>query len=268
MDQTVGLSATDRAREVRDVTAFVARSVEAARAVETPFYHLEFERVFPDNVYAAMLAAMPNTSDYRRMSGRRKVDVREDGTPTRVKIDLFPEYIRGLPPEKRPVWDIVGRALCSREVQAAFVRRLAPTFERRFGRGAENIGLYPIPILTRDVPGYSIHPHADTRSKGITVQLYLPRDAAHTNIGTIFHRRLPDGSLSRNQMRFAPNTGYAFTVDDESLHSADPVGPEVATRDSILLTYFVDAGVLRFLRNRGKRAGNFVLNEVRQVIRP
>ena len=35
------------------------------------------------------------------------------------------------------------------------------------------------------------------------------------------------------------------------------------TRDSILLTYFVDAGPLRFLRNRGKRLGNFVLNEVR-----
>jgi hypothetical protein len=267
MDQTVGLSAPERQRELGDLTGFIAQSVEAARAVETPFYHLQFDRVFPDNVYAAMLAAMPNTADYRRMSGRRKVDVREDGTPTRVKIDLFPEYIRSLPPEKRPIWDIVGRALCARDVQAAFVRRLAPTFERRFGPGYAGVGLYPIPILTRDVPGYSIHPHTDTRSKGITVQLYLPRDAAHANIGTIFHQRRPDGSLTRDQMRFAPNTGYAFTVDDESLHSADPVGPEVATRDSILLTYFVDAGVLRFLRNRGKRLGNFVLNEARQVAR-
>jgi len=37
----------------------------------------------------------------------------------------------------------------------------------------------------------------------------------------------------------------------------------VTTRDSILHTYFVDAGVLRFLRNRGKRVGNFVRNEMR-----
>ena len=35
----------------------------------------------------------------------------------------------------------------------------------------------------------------------------------------------------------------------------------MTTRDSILLTYFVDAGLLRYLRNRGKRIGNFVLNE-------
>jgi hypothetical protein len=37
----------------------------------------------------------------------------------------------------------------------------------------------------------------------------------------------------------------------------------VTTRDSILLTYFVDAGALKVLRNRGKRFGNFLLNEVR-----
>ena len=65
------------------------------------------------------------------------------------------------------------------------------------------------------------------------------------------------------QMRFAPNTGYAFAVGDDTWHSADPVGPQVKTRDSILLTYFVDAGPLRFLRNRGKRFGNFLRNEVR-----
>ena len=77
---------------------------------------------------------------------------------------------------------------------------------------------------------------------------------------------LPDGSLPKaTQMRFAPNTGYAFAVGDNTWHSADPVGHEVETRDSILLTYFVDAGLLRFLRNRGKRVGNFVLNEVRHL---
>ncbi len=48
-------------------------------------------------------------------------------------------------------------------------------------------------------------------------------------------------------MTFAPNTGYAFAVGTDTWHSADAVGPEVKTRDSILLTYFVDAGALRVL---------------------
>jgi hypothetical protein len=128
--------------------------------------------------------------------------------------------------------------------------------------------MYPIPVLTRDVPGYRITPHTDTRWKGITVQLYLPRDASATHIGTIFHERLPDGSLPKtSRMKFAPNTGYAFAVGDNTWHSADPVGTEVETRDSILLTYFVDAGLLRILRNRGKRVGNFLLSEVKHLVR-
>jgi hypothetical protein len=260
--QVTSGSAVDR--PVRDLSKFVAASVDAARVSQAPFYHLVLDRVFPDDTYAAMLRAMPEASDYRPMHGRAKGHDLEDGTHTRVKIDLFPEYIRHLSPEQRTVWDQVGRALCSEEVKQAFVRALAPGLKRRFGEGYAKIGMYPIPILTRDIPGYLITPHTDTRWKGITVQLYLPRDNSISHIGTIFHDRLPDGSLPKStQMKFSPNTGYAFAVGDNTWHSADQIGPEVKTRDSILLTYFVDQGPLRVLRNRGKRAINFVLNEYR-----
>jgi hypothetical protein len=266
MDQSIELKSLDRQRAVEGLSRFVAASIDAAQADQAPFYHLTVDRVFPDNVYADMLTAMPLASDYRPMSGRAKGNDMADGTHTRVKIDLFPEYIRGLPAEKRSVWDVVGAALCSTAVKDAFVRRLAPGLSARFGADFAKVGMYPVPILTRDIPGYRITPHPDTHWKGITVQLYLPRDASMTHIGTIFHERLPDGSMpKRKQMKFAPNSGYAFAVDKETWHSADPVGTEVTTRDSILLTYFVDAGPLRYLRNRGKRVGNFVLNEFRRT---
>jgi hypothetical protein len=32
------------------------------------------------------------------------------------------------------------------------------------------------------------------------------------------------------------------------------------------LTYFVDAGLVRYVRNRGKRLGNFINNELRNVL--
>jgi len=264
MDQTAELKPGNRKFAVERLRDFVVASVETAPASEAPFYHLVLERVFPDDVYAAMLANMPAASDYRPMHGRSKGLDLADGTHTRVKIDLFPEYIRHLPPQQRAIWDVVGAALCSAAVRDVFVRRLAPALERRFGSGYADVGMYPIPVLTRDIPGYLITPHTDTRWKGITVQLYLPRDHANTHIGTIFHEKLADGSLpKRKQMSFAPNSGYAFAVGTDTWHSADPVGREVTTRDSILLTYFVDAGVLRCLRNRGKRLGNFVLSELR-----
>jgi hypothetical protein len=207
---------------------------------------------------------MPESDDYRPMHGRSKA---QDGPATRVKIDLFPEYIRKLPAEKRAFWDIVGRAICSEPVKQAFIRRLAAGLEKRFGKDFAQTGMYPIPILTRDIPGYKITPHTDTNWKGITVQLYLPRGDANDDIGTIFHEKLADGSMPKKaQMRFAPNTGYAFAVGEDTWHSADPVHNRVKTRDSILLTYFVDSGVLRIMRNRGKRVGNFVLNEIRHRI--
>jgi hypothetical protein len=262
MDQTLELKPGNRRLAVDSLSDFVAKSVDAASAFEKPFDHLVLDHVFPENVYEQMLTNMPEARDYRPMHGRSKGHDLEDGTHTRVKIDLFPEYIRHLPPQKRAVWDVVGRALCSQPVKEAFKRKLAAPLTRRFGK--RDVGMYPIPILTRDIPGYLITPHTDTRWKGITVQLYLPRDASTTHIGTIFHEKLADGSLPKvKQMKFAPNSGYAFAVGTDTWHSADAVGTEVKTRDSILLTYFVDAGALRIFRNRGKRFGNFVLSEVR-----
>jgi len=267
MDQSTTLSTNDRRRTIERLADFIAQSVEAAREVEKPFFHLEFDRVFPDDIYAQILALMPEARDYRPMHGRSKGHDLEDGTHTRVKIDLFPEYIRNLPPEKRALWDVVGRALTADKVRQAFVRKLAPGLSKRFGAGFAKVGMYPIPILTRDIPGYLITPHTDTRWKGITVQLYLPRDDANTDIGTIFHEKLPDGSMPKKaQMRFAANTGYAFAVGEDTWHSADPVHNGVKSRDSILLTYFVDQGMLKVLRNRGKRLGNFVLNEIRHRV--
>lgn len=268
MDQQATWTAHERRDAVERLTKFIVSSVENARESDVPFFHLEFDRVFPDDIYSKMVALMPESSDYRPMHGRSKGHDLADGTHTRVKIDLFPEYIRHLPAEKKSLWDVVGRALTSEPVKKAFMRRLAPGLVKRFGYKQARVGMYPIPVLTRDVPGYLIPPHTDTHWKGMTVQFYLPRDEANTNIGTIFHEKKADGSMPKvTQMRFAPNTGYAFAVGNDTWHSADPVGPQVKTRDSILLTYFVDQGVLKILRNRGKRLGNFVLNEFRNRTR-
>jgi hypothetical protein len=255
-----------RRSEAEKLSKHLVESIDHGREDDVPFYHLRFERFFPDDIYAAMLREMPETCDYRALKGRGGGNMLEDGTATRVKIDLFPEYVRVLPPAKRELWDVVGRALCSNEVKEAFIRRLAPGLERRFGAEYHDVGMFPIPVLTRDVPKYRIIPHTDTHWKGITVQLYLPPDDTINHIGTIFHERKADGSMPKIiKMPFSPNSGYAFAVGDNTWHSADPVGPEVKTRDSILLTYFVDSGLLRILRNRGKRVGNFVLHEAKNL---
>jgi hypothetical protein len=244
----------------------VCGAIDNAPEHNEPFAHLRLDGVFPAEVYSRMLELMPARQDYRSMSGRAK---KAQTAEVRTKLDLFPEWVRNLPAVKRDVWNEVGQALCSTQVRHAFMRRLAPGLEKRFGEGYESVDTYPVPVLTRDVPGYKIKIHPDTRWKAMTVQFYLPRDRSIEHVGTIFHSRNADGTYQvRAKMPFAPNSGYAFAVGDDTYHSVDVVGPEVQTRDSILLTYFADTRLIEKAQNRWKRAGNLVLAQVRRVISP
>lgn len=240
------------ALDVERTIAHVVSAIESAAQSDAPFQHLQIANVFPADVYTAMLEAMPEERDYRRMSGRART-----AEVTRTKIDLFPECIRHLPASKRAIWDLVGEALCSAPVREAWRKRLTPGLERRFGPEYAVVEMYPVPILTRDVAGYKIGVHPDTRWKGMTIQLYLPRDNSIAHVGTIFHRKVGDKKYEvGHRMAFSPNTGYAFAVGQDTYHSVDLVGPEVRTRDSILLTYFVDQTLMQKTQNRWKRFAN------------
>src|SRR5215471_6811859 len=109
-------------RKGAPLVAALVGSVEAAREVHEPFYHLEFSQVFPNDIYLQMMQSMPGNRAYRALPGRNNVNINEEGTCTRVKIDLFREYIRHFSADKKELWGLVGDALCSREVQEAFVR--------------------------------------------------------------------------------------------------------------------------------------------------
>jgi hypothetical protein len=107
------------------------------------------------------------------------------------------------------------------------MRRLASGLSKRFGKDFAKVGMYPIPILTRDIPGYRITPHTDTQCKGITVQFYLPN--ANTDIGTIFHEKLADGSMpKRAQMRFAPKP--AMPSRSVTILGIPPIGCTMASK--------------------------------------
>ena len=240
-------------------------TIDAAAEDREPFAHIRLIDAFPADVFSEMLNAMPSKEDYRRMSGRARS--RRDGD-VRTKLDLLPEWIGNLPAGKRGVWEVVSQSLRSTQVREAFMRRLAPGLERRFGAGHAMVGMYPLPVLARDLPGYRIGIHPDTRWKGMTIQFYLPRDRSIEHVGTIFHKRNGDGSYQvSSRMPFWPNTGYAFAVGKDTYHSVDTLGPEVRTRDSILLTYYVDRTLFEMVQNRGKRFGNYMLAKARGISR-
>ena len=90
MDQSVEPRRADRARAVERLSDFIVRSIDSARAIDVPFYHLELQRVFPDDVYASMLAAMPQASDYRPLYGQNQCNVLADGTQGRASPQTVP----------------------------------------------------------------------------------------------------------------------------------------------------------------------------------
>lgn len=57
---------------VEDLVGFIVKSVGRGCSLETPFPYATFQTIFPESIYAAMLQAMPDTTDYRAMSVRSR----------------------------------------------------------------------------------------------------------------------------------------------------------------------------------------------------
>jgi hypothetical protein len=202
------IAGVEHCRDVMALVDAVVAAIDTARVVERPFFHLEFEPVFPDDIYARMIAAMPIAHKYRPLPGRNNGNLREDGTSTRVELDLFPEYIRRVAPAKRPVRDLVGRALTSREVQSAFVRRLAPGFERRFGKNFAAVGMYPIPGAARCFP--APHPHHLSRTRGGRIAAQGESDKIRAQHGPCVRGRSGHIVRTRNSQTSRGHRGRGF----------------------------------------------------------
>jgi len=244
--------------DVKRTIEHVVGAIDAAAERRDPFHHLRLCVFFPPDVYSAMMDAMPALERYGAMSGRARLARAYDGGSARTRIDLFPEGLIRLPAQTRALWGAIGEVLRSSQVNEAWRRRLAPGLEQRFGSRYGAVSMYAVPILVRDVPGYRIGVHTDTRRKGMTAQIYLPRDNSITHAGTVFHERDGGGYRAKERLAFSPNTGYAFAVGGDTFHSVDSVGAEVRSRDSILINYFVDDSWLRVAQNRSKRLGHLI----------
>lgn len=229
-------------------------AVEGAALRTEPFDHIYMEGVLEPETYNALLHAIPDRRFYHELMHQDAV--RKDGSSTRLRMYLYPELLRGLPEEQQVVWMPLANALCSPELELAFKRKFRRALEERFGRPAEEIGVYPIPILLRDQPGYRIGIHSDVKKKAITVQFYLPNDISQRHIGTIFHESNSGAGAERTtQMPFMPASGYAFPVSlTKSWHSAATSSAADGERVSMMVTYYVAENPVRRLYWKARRA--------------
>ncbi|HEV2596043.1 MAG TPA: hypothetical protein VGU01_12665 [Sphingomicrobium sp.] len=247
MEQKLRASAGSTVLE--QIVAAVDRSELRAK----PFDHIALSGLLDPACYQALLADMPSRRFYHEL--KHQDALRKDGSSTRLRMYLYPELLRSLPEEQRAVWIPVAEALCSQELEIAFKRKFRRSLEERFGKPVEKIGLYPIPILLRDQPGYRIGIHSDVKKKAITVQFYLPADERQRHIGTLFHEgKNGEGATKTIQMPFLPASGYAFPVAlTKSWHSAATTTPEDGERVSMMVTYYVADNLVQRLYWKARR---------------
>jgi len=241
---------TDAGREVLD---HLLRVVARTPAVHEPFSHVYFENVFPPEIYATMMASMPDAAHYRAINVDKHS--RDDGVSTRDVLPLDADSLCALPESQRGVWHAVSKVLSSPELKSAVFNKLAPDLALRFGikeSEVDRLVTYCKPSLMRDLEGYEIPPHPDGRAKIVTMQLYLPRDRSQLGLGTALYKRKFTslrglvswhGRFAKvKQFPFAPNSGYAFVVSNsrarKSWHGRERLPEGSGVRNSILNLYF------------------------------
>jgi hypothetical protein len=216
--------------------ASVIDAVRRSRVQRQPFVHAFLEQVWPADVYADLLAALPPASEYRDDNPAKYG--RPDGRSCRQVLPL------GDPTTLDPLWTAVRDVLMASELQAAVCAHVGVRAVRADGRPASSSR----PVLVRDLPGYWIEPHPDSRAKQITMQFYLPADAAQSALGTTLYQLRPfrpSAWIGRapfmhpvHRFPFVPNSGYIFPVRWNSFHGVERLAADSGVRQTLMNTYY------------------------------
>jgi hypothetical protein len=230
---------------------YLCNVIDAVEVCSWPYAHFYLEKVFPDEIYELMLKLLPDASAYAADNPR--IHTREDGLVTRNILSLSVAGLSHLPETQRLFWSGVADALTAPRLRECVFAKLSQDLSRRFRRPSEqldSVAAYPKPALVKDLGGYEIAPHRDTRSKIVTMQFYLPNDMAKADLGTaVYCQRLfqlKNLVSLRNrfetvrQFSFAPNSGYAFAVGQRSWHGRDKVPMASGERNSLMLIYYAE----------------------------
>jgi hypothetical protein len=218
------------------IVASFDRGLSQGRRLTEPFLMYDFSPWSP-HVYELILKYLPDESLYFPLE--HPDAKRPDGKFARLRWPLQKHRIHSLPAEQRDFWIELYQVLRSDELCDVFKKWLEPTLVKRFKCPVSEIPSFPAPQLLRDTYGYKINPHADTDAKVITTQWYLPPSSGQAHLGTRIHRKLNSGHFEEvGQVQFLPNTGYAFTVTNDSFHSVASMTPEDGVRNSLMLFYY------------------------------
>lgn len=205
-----------------------------------PYPHMIIDSIFEPSFYECMMQALPRkNSAYKKLFPRveryeialsRKPSTGNKGN-NKKKKGYTPE------PEPGPFWKAFNSVFGSKDLTVAYLQKMHDTVVLRdveFPPSWQD-HLFWNMALCRDITGYEIGPHTDSRGKIVTVLYYLPKDqSAPKNAGTCVVRSKsgrtqkhgsnwaswddPDFEVVQ-QAEFIPNSVFVFAACHSSWHA-------------------------------------------------
>jgi len=236
----------------QSVLDHMIHQINASWAQTQPFGHVYFNDIFPPEIYRELLRNLPAATQYRRSAERHHRG--EAGGYVRSQFALTWAGVNQLPARQRAFWRGIAAALTAPELKRALYAKLEADLAYRYGVTKERVtdlDGFSRPTLYREVEGFEIPPHPDTRKKVVTMHLYLPADSSQGDLGTALYRRRllawPFGAWQKRfdkmkQFEFRPNSGYAFVVNNtlfkKSWHGRERLRPGAGIRNTLLNTFY------------------------------
>lgn len=214
-----------------------------------PFPHIVVERVFPDDVYQALLQHLPAEERFVRL-----VDTGRVGggySPQRLVLHSRPKDLERLDEPERAFWAAAFGALLVEEFGSAVFRKFAAVIRDRYAREQQppdSIRWGSEASLNCDLASYALGPHTDSPAKLVSLLFYLPSDDSRPHLGTSLYlpkdrafacKGGPHHPFARfdrvTTVPFRANTLFAFPKTDRSFHGVEAIDGAEGRRD--LLQY-------------------------------
>ena len=242
------VAAASPARRDRIVAHIVAQMADAP-VEDAPFQHFYLREVFPADVYAEIVAKLPDRSSYRPLNIKRWHN--DKGESTRDQLFLSEGEVDRIDASKRDLWVDITAAMEHDDVRCAVFAKFQHDVAIRLGCREDEVlskPMFPSVSLVRDFKDYAIKPHPDGYPRTITMQFYLPHDETQVDLGTSLYKKLPIAYrlVGRTydevkRFQFLPNSAYAFAVNDcdqrQSYHGRELIGSSSGARDSMLVMW-------------------------------
>ena len=222
---------------------YISEQIESSKIINTPCEYSVVDNVLPEKLFnqvslnwpSEVMIPIPETGRTRKYNER--------------KVMLFQSnFLNNLDEVKRSFWLLMLNTLISPEVINSCYHKFKNTLDKRVLHlgGIDKISSEM--LVVSDSNNYSIGPHTDSRSRFISLLLYLSKDSKYQNSGTCFyqprdkkmsvqhlkHHKFNDFSLEK-RIKYMPNRLVIFPRTDLSYHGVENIEIDECDRRLIIV---------------------------------